>query len=223
MAPAAATAGKPWRHQHRHRHQYQQLGLILLLLDGLLVAAPLAHLAAAPHTKVEESFALQAAHDALVYGAAPARATLRAAFDHVAFPGAVPRSFAGPLALAVAARPAAALLGFARAQAAVRAALAAANAAALVAFGRAVAEAWGPAPAAWWAALTLAQFHVVFYASRTLPNMVAFGPGEPSTLSPFLSFSVSLSVSLPPRLHSAPPFLLSPVSVSLPPPSPSSV
>ncbi|XP_044714897.1 alg9-like mannosyltransferase family domain-containing protein [Hirsutella rhossiliensis] len=147
-----------------------------LLLDSLLLAAPLVHLAASPHTKVEESFNLQAAHDVLVYGvplAAPAR--LARAFDHFAFPGAVPRSLVGPVVLAAVARPAVALVGFRHAQLVVRAVLAACNAAALVVFRRALAEAFGAAVAAWWVLMTVAQFHVVYYASRTLPNMFAFG------------------------------------------------
>ena len=67
----------------------------------------LVHVYVAPYTKVEESFNLQATHDILTYGV-PLKnvsASLRREYDHHSFPGSVPRTFVGPLALAAAARP----------------------------------------------------------------------------------------------------------------------
>lgn len=57
----------------------------------------------APYTKVEESFSIQATHDILEYGFPVKQATerLREQFDHLTFSGSVPRTFVGPLALAV--------------------------------------------------------------------------------------------------------------------------
>jgi alpha-1,6-mannosyltransferase len=153
--------------------------LIDALLSALLFLVPFVHLLLAPYTKVEESFALQAAHDVLVYGVpmpGSGAAARLAAYDHSTFPGAVPRTFVGPLVLAQAARPFVALVGFQHAQLVVRGVLAAFNAACLLVFRRALAGAFGAAVGRWWVVWTVSQFHVPFYLSRTLPNMFAFGP-----------------------------------------------
>lgn len=69
-----------------------------LLIPGLI----LLHLFTAPFTKVEESFNIQATHDFLNFGLSFKQASARIAafYDHVKFPGAVPRTFLGALALA---------------------------------------------------------------------------------------------------------------------------
>ena len=61
--------------------------------DHVLLLVVAAHVALAPFTKVEESFGLQATHDLLFHGA-----DVRA-YDHLEFPGVVPRSFAGAVAV----------------------------------------------------------------------------------------------------------------------------
>ena len=67
----------------------------------------LLHLYVAPYTKVEESFNMQATHDILTYGVPTDNYYLRlkAHYDHMTFPGAVPRTFVGSLLLAALARP----------------------------------------------------------------------------------------------------------------------
>ncbi|UKZ62217.1 uncharacterized protein TrAtP1_003472 [Trichoderma atroviride] len=147
------------------------------LIDLLLFIVPLLHLLAAPYTKVEESFNLQATHDILVYGTPThdIHQRLSSTYDHFSFPGAVPRTFVGPVLLAGVGQPLVALAGFEHAQVIVRAVLGGFNAVCLVVFGAAVREAFGRGAARWWVVLSVTQFHVVFYLSRTLPNMFAFG------------------------------------------------
>ena len=146
---------------------------LALLIPGLV----LVHLLAAPYTKVEESFNIQAAHDVLVYGTPTSAVNRRlsGSYDHFTFPGAVPRTFMGPVVLAATTQPIIALVGFDHAQTVVRAALGLFNAACLVFFAYSLRRAYGAAAARWYLVLQASQFHVMFYASRTLPNMFAFG------------------------------------------------
>ena len=147
-----------------------------------------------PFNKVEESFSLQATHDLLYHRAELSK------YDHLEFPGVVPRSFLGPLALAAATAPFAALGGLLGAprlatQLVARALLGAANVAGLVAVRRATRRQFGAAAGAAYVLLACCQFHGLFYASRTLPNsfatvLVAFAsaacaaPRRPALLSP---------------------------------------
>ncbi|KAH7326526.1 Alg9-like mannosyltransferase family-domain-containing protein [Stachybotrys elegans] len=148
-----------------------------ILITSLLLFIPLLHLLIAPYTKVEESFNLQATHDVLVYGTPVADASRRIAlaYDHSTFPGAVPRTFVGPVLLAGVSQPLLALLGFPHAQLIVRGVLGLFNAACLLVFRNALAAAFGAAAASWWVVLLMSQFHIAYYLTRTLPNMFAFG------------------------------------------------
>lgn len=67
----------------------------------------LIHLFVSPYTKVEESFNIQAIHDILIHGIPTENIDqfLIANYDHVSFPGAVPRTFAGALVLSGLSRP----------------------------------------------------------------------------------------------------------------------
>lgn len=67
----------------------------------------LLHLFISPYTKVEESFNIQAVHDILKYGVPTHNVYLKfkALYDHMTFPGAVPRTFIGALVLASIAKP----------------------------------------------------------------------------------------------------------------------
>ncbi|WFD06837.1 dolichyl-P-Man:Man7GlcNAc2-PP-dolichol alpha-1,6-mannosyltransferase [Malassezia vespertilionis] len=144
-----------------------------ILLGAVLVL----HVVHAPFTKVEESFSLQAVHDILTYGIAPESI---AAYDHIAFPGAVPRSFLGPLLLAGLTAP---LLGASKAlgivldasqvQLAVRIVLALATWAALIFFCTCVFPRHALAQRYFYL-LCAAQFHLTFWTGRTTPNGIAF-------------------------------------------------
>jgi alpha-1,6-mannosyltransferase len=145
---------------------------INLLIPGLV----LVHLFAAPYTKVEESFNIQATHDILNYGLPWANATAIAdKFDHATFPGSVPRTFAGALVLAGASSPFTSVLSSPdQLQMLARAILGLANALALLSLRSAVDTAYGKIAGRWFVLFQASQFHVMFYASRTLPNMFAF-------------------------------------------------
>jgi alpha-1,6-mannosyltransferase len=151
-----------------------------LALSALIPSLILFHLLLAPYTKVEESFNIQATHDVLVYGTPTSDVfkKLSSTYDHFTFPGAVPRTFVGPVLLAGISQPFITFFGFEHAQFIVRAVLGLFNAVALLVMKRNVARAFGTPTARWYALLQASQFHVIFYASRTLPNMFAFGLSE---------------------------------------------
>ncbi|KAK0746224.1 Alg9-like mannosyltransferase family-domain-containing protein [Schizothecium vesticola] len=154
--------------------------LAMRALDfGLVLSVPilvLVHLLVAPYTKVEESFNIQATHDVLVYGTPTSdiNRKLSSSYDHFSFSGAVPRTFFGPVLLAGIAQPIIALVGFNHAQFVVRAILGLLNASCLLGFAHTLRRAYGAPTARWYLLLQASQFHVMFYASRTLPNMFAF-------------------------------------------------
>ncbi|KAK8055116.1 dol-P-Man:Man(7)GlcNAc(2)-PP-Dol alpha-1-6-mannosyltransferase [Apiospora rasikravindrae] len=164
------------------------------LLSLAIPALVILHLIIAPYTKVEESFNIQATHDILVYGTptSDVHRRLSARYDHFDFPGAVPRTFIGPVLLAGLSQPFIYLAGFRHAQLVVRAVLGLSNAGALLVFRARVEKAFGRPTARWYTLLQASQFHVLFYASRTLPNMFAFAlttlalaqlVGDPRTIS----------------------------------------
>ena len=75
------------------------------LAQALLFLTALGSLLVCPHSKVEESFGIQATHDLFYHGLKPAvravftanATTTDSPYDHQQYPGVVPRSFAGPL------------------------------------------------------------------------------------------------------------------------------
>lgn len=166
----------------------------------LFIAIATLHLHVSPFTKVEESFNIQAIHDILNYGVPTSNVSAKFEhyFDHMTFPGAVPRTFIGSLIVSGLAKPQiwfGNLVGKA-AQVHVRAVLGGLNATALAVFARSVQLAYGPIVAAWYVVLQASQFHLWYYASRTLPNMFAF----PLSMMPFLTVSMCIDKHQAPLL-----------------------
>ena len=149
------------------------------LAELLLLAAIWGGVLAAPFTKVEESFGVQAAHDFLRLGLGGGGfPPTFAGFDHREFPGVVPRSCLGPALAALLAAPgagAARLLGGAGASPlvglyCVRLALGFLSFLALRDLARAARASFGPLVEGLFLLVSALQFHLPFYASRLLPN-----------------------------------------------------
>ncbi|SCU77895.1 LANO_0A01552g1_1 [Lachancea nothofagi CBS 11611] len=165
--------------------------------DVLILTAILAHMYFSPYTKVEESFTTQAVHDILTYGVLDI-----SEYDHLQYPGVVPRTFLGPLILAVLTQPLLKALSFineaaaVNAQFVVRCVIGVINGLGLIylknqaqaLFDRRIQEASSKKSdgdqkatrnssiGAFFTIFCISQFHLMYYASRPLPNFVVALP-----------------------------------------------
>ncbi|KAJ5281157.1 hypothetical protein N7478_006529 [Penicillium angulare] len=149
-----------------------------ILFAGLLLLLPtliILHLLVAPYTKVEESFHIQAVHDILVHGFPSTLDSERINYDHFAFPGAVPRTAVGAAALAKLSQCVITLDERIDRQVLARGILGLYNAFALGVFAYGLRRSFGQTAGIWYLLFQSSQFHVIYYASRPLSNMFAFG------------------------------------------------
>ncbi|KAK3745560.1 hypothetical protein RRG08_040235 [Elysia crispata] len=142
------------------------------LLEGAVVIVMILHLCICPYTKVEESFNIQAVHDILNHGMELEK------YDHLEFPGVVPRTFVGPLAVAAVSSPFVLLCNMTGAnkmaqQYIARATIGLATAISFIVFCRAVESGFGGNVKKWLILMSITQFHFMFYMSRPLPNVLA--------------------------------------------------
>ncbi|KAI4354672.1 hypothetical protein L6164_003519 [Bauhinia variegata] len=142
--------------------------------DLLLASIAAFYVFMVPYTKVEESFNIQAMHDILYHG------YHIDSYDHMEFPGVVPRTFIGALLVSLVAAPfvlTTSLLHLPKFYGLliVRLALGCLILCTLRFFRLQLRDKFGRQVEAFFVILTAIQFHLLFYCTRQLPNILALG------------------------------------------------
>lgn len=160
---------------------------------ALLLVSIVFYLLLCPYTKVEESFNIQATHDLLFLknvAESPDKMSIAAKilsydfktyltdFDHMEFPGVVPRTFLGSIFLATFSLPSKAILEMLDlpkfiSQYCVRFSLGLCSWMSFALFADAISFRFGQRAGSLTCILASLQFHIPFYMSRTLPNTFA--------------------------------------------------
>ncbi|OWZ30790.1 alpha-1,6-mannosyltransferase [Cryptococcus neoformans AD2-60a] len=169
------------------------LNIVLSLLPFLVTFA---HVFLSPYTKVEESFTLHAVHDVLAFGFNPHNLQL---WDHVTFPGAVPRSFIPPTLLGILVYPFSVVSVASGAiktkfgvQILVRLLLASLFSYSFNKLSCSLQKAFNVYLRVWFTMLSLSSFHIPYYAGRTLPNFMAL-PGVLWSISHIMTAQTATS------------------------------
>ncbi|KAF2292002.1 hypothetical protein GH714_000105 [Hevea brasiliensis] len=142
--------------------------------DLLLGSIAAFYVFAVPYTKVEESFNIQAMHDILYHQLHLDN------YDHFEFPGVVPRTFIGSFLVSILASPAVLAIKLFQLPKiygliAVRLALGGIILSTLRFFRNQIRDKFGHQVEAFFVILTAVQFHLLFYCTRALPNVLALG------------------------------------------------
>ncbi|CAI4052200.1 hypothetical protein SUVZ_14G3480 [Saccharomyces uvarum] len=163
------------------------------VLDTVLLGVISFHLIKAPFTKVEESFNIQAIHDILKYSVFDI-----SQYDHLKFPGVVPRTFVGAVIIAMLSRPylyVSSLIQAAKpssidVQLVVRGVVGLTNGISFIYLKNALQDMFDEitkkkkeenenqdayvydSAGSWFIFFLIGSFHLMFYSTRTLPNFI---------------------------------------------------
>ncbi|KAH3900732.1 related to Dol-P-Man:Man(7)GlcNAc(2)-PP-Dol alpha-1,6-mannosyltransferase [Saccharomycodes ludwigii] len=175
-------SSKPIFNATTNKQNYEQPLPFWTISDSLLIVVITLHLIVVPYTKVEESFNLQAIHDILNYGIFDI-----SKYDHLKFPGVVPRTFVSALIISVLSKP---FTYFNNSQTQLdsqiiaRAMVGLLNGLSLIylkyqaqkkdkiELNKIVKTKVNSSIGNWFNVFTLTQFHLMFYSTRTLPNFM---------------------------------------------------
>ncbi len=145
----------------------RHLAFVEMLEELIVFVVGLMHVWFSPFSKVEESFNWQAAHYLLYFS------RNLTGYDHHEFPGSVPRTFLCILPVAFLSAPFKTHFSKPTMQIIVRSMLWFLSFLAWRTMKRTIARTFGRDTAVAFSLVTVCQFHMIFYMSRTLPNIFA--------------------------------------------------